>query len=96
MTLRKVDIFARYGGDEFVIALPETGLSQAGKVAERLCQNIAEISLDSSGSPQHLTMSIGLTVAGPDAPELMKLLKQADEALYRAKRKGKNKVEVFC
>jgi len=96
MTLRKVDIFARYAGDEFVIALPETGLSQARKVAERLCQNIAEISLNSSGSPQHLTMSIGLTVAGPDSPDLMKLLKQADEALYQAKRKGKNRVEVFC
>ncbi len=96
MTLRKVDIFARYGGDEFVIALPETGLSQAVKVAERLCQNIAEISLNSSCSPRHLTMSIGLTVTGPDSPDLMKLLKQADEALYQAKRKGKNRVELFC
>jgi diguanylate cyclase (GGDEF)-like protein/PAS domain S-box-containing protein len=95
-TLRKVDIFARYGGEEFVIAFPETGLSQAVKVAERLCQNVSEISLNSSCSPWHLTMSVGLTVTGPDSPDLMKLLKQADEALYEAKSKGKNRVEVFC
>ncbi|MGO9377619.1 MAG: diguanylate cyclase, partial [Dissulfurispiraceae bacterium] len=95
-TLRKVDIFARYGGDEFVIALPETGLSQAVKVAERLCQNVAELSLNSSCSPRHITVSIGLTITGADSADLMKLLKQADEALYQAKRKGKNRVEVFC
>ncbi len=95
VTLRKVDIFARYGGEEFVIAFPETGLSQAVAVAERLCKNIAEISLNPNCSPLHLTMSVGLTVTGPDSLDLMKLLKQADEALYQAKRKGKNRVEVF-
>ena len=77
---------------------PETGVSQAIKVAERLCQNVSEISLNSSCSPRHLnlTMSVGLTVTGPDSSDLMKLLKQADEALYEAKGKGKNRVEVFC
>ncbi len=94
-TLRKVDIFARYGGEEFVIALPETSLEQAVQVAERLGQIIGQIPLSTQDGPLHIHVSIGVTVAGPDSPDLMTLLKQADKALYQAKNSGRNRVEVF-
>ncbi len=93
--LRKVDIFARIGGEEFVIALPETGLEQAVHVAERLRENLAETPIANGGPHLNLTVSIGITVTGQSSPELTTLLKQADTALYKAKEKGRNRVEVF-
>jgi diguanylate cyclase (GGDEF)-like protein/PAS domain S-box-containing protein len=93
--LRKVDIFARYGGEEFVIALPETGLQEALLVADRLRESIASTPMADGGKPLHITVSIGIAVAGPDAADLATLLKQADTALYQAKNNGRNRVEVF-
>ena len=93
--LRKVDIFARIGGEEFVIALPETGLEKALHVAERLRESLAETPIANSGPSLHITVSIGITVTGQSSPELTTLLKQADTALYNAKKRGRNRVEVF-
>jgi diguanylate cyclase (GGDEF)-like protein/PAS domain S-box-containing protein len=93
--LRKVDIFARIGGEEFVIALPETGLEQAVHVAERIRESLAVTPLANGRPPLRITVSIGITVTGQSPPELTTLLKQADTALYNAKRKGRNRVEVF-
>jgi len=93
--LRKVDIFARIGGEEFVIALPETGLEQAVHVAERLRGNLAGTPIANGGPPLNLTVSIGITVTGQSSSDLTTLLKQADTALYNAKRNGRNRVEVF-
>ena len=93
--LRKVDIFARIGGEEFVIALPETGLEQAVHVAERLRGNLAGNPIVNGGPHLNLTVSIGVTVTGQSSPELTTLLKQADTALYKAKEQGRNRVEVF-
>ncbi len=93
--LRKVDIFARIGGDEFVIALPQTGLEQAVHVGERLRENFSGTPIASGGPSLHITVSIGITVTGQGSPELTTLLKQADTALYDAKNKGRNRVEVF-
>ena len=93
--LRKVDIFARIGGEEFIIALPETGLEQAVRVAERLRENLAGNPIANGGPSLNLTVSIGITVTGQSSPELTTLLKQADTALYKAKERGRNRVEVF-
>ncbi len=100
-TLRRIDIFARYGGEEFVIALPETTLEQALQAAERLRQTLGETPINTHGEPLHITVSIGLTVVtghgGLDLSglDLNTLLKQADDALYKAKNNGRNRVEVF-
>ncbi|MFZ5866185.1 MAG: diguanylate cyclase [Thermodesulfobacteriota bacterium] len=94
-SLRQVDIFARYGGEEFVAALPQTDLEQAVQVAERLRHEVAETLLTADSRPVHITLSIGVTVAGPELGNLATLLKNADQALYKAKNNGRNRVEVF-
>ncbi len=95
-TLRRIDIFARYGGEEFVIALPETPLEQALQAAERLRQTLGETPINTQGKPLYMTVSIGLTVVtGRGCLDLNTLLKQADDALYKAKNNGRNRVEVF-
>ena len=94
-TLRQVDIFARFGGEEFIIALPESSEEQALHVAERLRQTVAATPIKSYDPPLHITLSLGVTVSRSDRADLPTLLKQADIALYRAKSKGRNRVEVF-
>lgn len=94
-TLRKVDIFARYGGEEFAIVLPESGLEQALNVAERLRRSVEETQITANNTPVQTTISIGLTVAHPEIADLVTVLKQADEALYQAKNRGRNRVEIF-
>jgi diguanylate cyclase (GGDEF)-like protein len=94
-TLRKVDVFARYGGEEFAVALPETDLEHARQVAERLRHSVAETPMTDRIPPVYITLSIGVTVAGPDSTDLFTLLKHADTALYQAKKNGRNRVEIF-
>ncbi len=90
--LREVDVIGRYGGDEFVALLPETGLSAAGQVAERLRKNIAERTLDTKAGRITVTVSLGIALLddGHLTPE--SLLDQADQALYAAKQNGRNQV----
>lgn len=91
--LRIPDILARFGGEEFVILLPETGLAEAKKVAERL--RAATERQRAGGLPPY-TVSLGVAVAqGGDeqASDLATLLAAADAALYRAKERGRNRVE---
>jgi diguanylate cyclase (GGDEF)-like protein len=91
---RKVDEPARFGGEEFALALPETDIVGAAELGERIRSRIAgkAISLDRGGEKVKLTVSIG--VAGtPDHPrDPHALVEIADQALYRAKREGKNRV----
>jgi len=93
--LRKVDVFARFGGEEFVVALPETDLEKALHVAERLRRQVADTPMTDQATPVRTTVSIGVTVVGREPADLATALKQADDALYRAKRNGRNRVEVF-
>ncbi len=88
--LRAYDAVARYGGDEFVLVLPQAGVWEAHAVAERIRASIAERSFAGSVS---LTLSIGVSglSKGMDADAL---LKAADAALYRAKRAGRNRCEM--
>ncbi|MFZ0528013.1 MAG: PleD family two-component system response regulator [Xanthobacteraceae bacterium] len=93
-SIRGIDLACRYGGEEFVIVMPETDMAVAAMVAERLRRRIAaEAFAIAQGSRQiPVTISIGIAgLRGKDdtAPAL---LKRADQALYRAKRDGRNRV----
>jgi len=91
-TLRRGDIFARWGGEEFVVLLPRSDLEAARKVAEKLRKAIESLKIPEIGN-QKVTASFGVTVIKP-GERLEEAIFRADMALYRAKRKGKNRVEV--
>lgn len=89
--LRNIDSIGRYGGEEFVALLPETTVSEAHAIAERICKGIA------AGVMPDLppyTVSVGVAGASDGHAEAGMLLSKADEALYRAKANGRNRVEV--
>lgn len=93
--LRASDAAARFGGEEFVVLMPETGLDVACEAAERLRAAIAALHVeDGEGRPIALAISIGVTASepgcAPDTPSL--LLSRADRALYQAKAEGRNRV----
>jgi two-component system cell cycle response regulator len=92
-SIRGIDLACRYGGEEFVIVMPETDLAVATMVAERLRRRIAtEPFLIQDGSRKlEVTISIGLSALGKDDTAAT-VLKRADAALYRAKRDGRNRV----
>lgn len=97
--LRAIDIFARYGGEEFIIMLPETSCSGAIQVAERIRANIEKKPLLIDGKIKiNLTISIGLCsekVGGFEDVSIEKLIDRADQALYEAKRTGRNRVCLY-
>lgn len=94
-TLRDSDRVARYGGEEFTFLLPLTRLNQAKQVAERLRQTIANCTVCYEGGElPPVTISIGMSLMLPeDTPET--LLERADQALYKAKQNGRNRVETL-
>ena len=88
--IRNVDVFARWGGEEFIIMCPETDLDSAVNLSEKLRKTIEEISFKEAGK---VTVSFGVT--SYKSKELKKeFIKRADVALYKAKNSGRNKVEV--
>src|SRR6267143_1366845 len=93
--LRDTDFAARYGGDEFVVLLPQTNEPQGAQFAERLRRRLVQVSQD-AGLP--VRGSIGVAAVNADeldsADAAEDLLRRADEALYRAKRSGRDRVEV--
>lgn len=93
--LRKIDLPFRYGGEEFVVLLPGTSEVDAAHTAERLRSVIADCNdlTDAEGQPVPLRVSIGGSVFPDHAGTEEELFAKADAALYRAKRKGKNRVE---
>ncbi|HEY0666115.1 MAG TPA: diguanylate cyclase [Gallionella sp.] len=92
-TLRTVDIIGRIGGEEFAILLPETDRQEAAEVADRLreCVAATEVVLE-AGMPLHFTISVGVTTLTEKDVNLDIMLNQADQALYRAKEGGRNRV----
>ncbi len=94
--VREIDILGRIGGEEFAILMPETGVEQAILAADRLRGAIAESRVPIElldGGELHVTVSVGVAELGPD-DDLTELMKLADNALYRAKSVGRNRVEV--
>lgn len=94
-TLRCVDIVGRYGGEEFIILLPETPITKAYITAERLRKSIAEAVTPSDQGDIRVTASLGISTKTEAVENLDTLLVQADRALYHAKGRGRNKV-VIC
>lgn len=92
-TLRTSDISGRLGGEEFAAVLPDTNLEQAQQLAERLRSKIEEISIDTDQGPVHCSASFGVAQANAE-DSFHTLLKRADDAMYRAKAEGRNRVEV--
>jgi diguanylate cyclase (GGDEF)-like protein len=90
--VREIDTAARWGGEEFALILPGTDLEGAAQVAERIRAALAEreiLSVD--GAPLHVTASFGVAASNPTTT-VQQLVEAADEALYRAKRAGKDRV----
>ena len=94
--LRDADIIGRYGGEEFAIVMPETILQDAREAAERLRLAVAEIVLPvGDGIEISLTTSLGVAVNTGNIKTLAELLECADQALYTAKRAGRDQVVVY-
>lgn len=94
-SLRKGDSAYRYGGEEFLILLPEQTLESAGAAAERLRRGVEELALphEAKTPPGVVTVSVGLAALSPgEKKSFEELLKEADEALYAAKEAGRNRV----
>lgn len=88
--LRRPDQLARFGGEEFVLLLPETSQEEAVTVAERI---LAKVAAPQEGLPP-ITVSIGVATNRPDEEQIDALLARADKALYKAKDEGRNRIEV--
>ena len=92
-SIRGIDLACRYGGEEFVVLMPDTDLTVAAVVAERLRRRIASqpFAIEQGARHVEVTASIGIAAFGQgDTPGAV--IKRADRALYRAKREGRNRV----
>ncbi len=92
--LRCTDLFARWGGDEFVALLPETDLLTAAAIAERLRLAVGEPSPRLPAGLPPITVSIGVAAVAPGCEGVDELIAQADQALYTAKNAGRNRTRV--
>lgn len=95
-SVRKIDVAGRYGGEEFLVILPQTGMVTAFDVAERIRKSVAESSArDENDGAAAFTVTIGLASwPHPDIKSKAALLQAADKAMYDGKGKGKNRVEI--
>lgn len=92
--IREVDLAARYGGEEFAVVLPYTDVGEARAVAERILGEIRNCSFSEGPSrlSERKTASLGIACYPKDGETVSEIIQRADEALYRAKRSGKNQI----
>jgi two-component system cell cycle response regulator len=93
-SIRGIDLACRYGGEEFVVVMPDTDLGVATLVAERIRRRIAgePFPIERGGRSIEVTISVGIAARTGPQDNASQMLKRADEALYRAKRDGRNRV----
>jgi diguanylate cyclase (GGDEF)-like protein len=90
--VRRIDTPARYGGDEFVVLLPETDPTGAFVLAEKIRQEVAELAFNGSERDVRTSLSIGVVAYPDDGKTADELMISADQAMYASKRQGKNRV----
>lgn len=93
--LRYTDVLARYGGDEFIVLLPETPPKGALEVASRIRDAVAGVPLELEGKPVSSSVSVGVAAHPADGNTLDALVARADRAMYQAKKAGRNRVVEF-
>lgn len=91
--IREVDFVARFGGEEFLLVLVDSALENAARAMERVRQGIEEFSFGDMAPGLGITVSLGVT-AYHNGENIDKLISRADEALYQAKKDGRNRVVV--
>ncbi|MBP0439138.1 GGDEF domain-containing protein [Tianweitania sediminis] len=91
---RSGDLIARFGGEEIVVGLPQTGLSEAAVLAERIRAYVADSVFYGDTESGRVTVSIGVAMHQGSGITMQRLFKAADEALYQAKGRGRNRVEL--
>ena len=97
LQVRDVDMLARYGGDEFIILLPQTDAQQAFIIAERIRESVASVRVDNENSPFIVTLSIGVAeiINSPQDGTIEDVIRRADHALYQAKKNGRNHTIIY-
>jgi len=93
-SVREIDLVGRYGGEEILILLPETELIPTVKIAERICSAVARTPIKASQQEISVTVSIGVAVKDENTVDLETLIARADQAMYIAKHKGRNRVAI--
>ncbi len=93
--IRAIDIASRYGGEEIVVVLPETGKAEAFVVGERIREKVENIKLNYKDQIISLTISGGIATLPIDATDTKSLIKNSDIAVYKAKEAGKNNVVIY-
>jgi len=92
--LREFDLVGRYGGEEFVVLLPEADLSAAGEVAERVRSSVAALRVQTDQGETGITVSIGVCAKQSQLLDLDSLIDRAGQALHRSKQMGRNRVVI--
>lgn len=93
-TLRASDVRCRWGGEEFLLVLPDSSVERAQRAAENLRLRIASTTVAAGNQIVHVTASIGLTLSERGETDLQQLMTRADRALYEAKRMGRNRTSL--
>ncbi len=96
--IRGVDLVARFGGEEFFVAMPDVDMHAAAQAAERIRRAVedAPVILPVGGGEVHVTVSIGVAIATAGDTDAEAIIKRADSALYASKEAGRNRVSFFA
>jgi diguanylate cyclase (GGDEF)-like protein len=94
-SVREIDLAARYGGEEFALLLEDSKREGGRKMAERARRAVEALELDHEGQRVSVTMSLGLAVFPDDGKEIPTLIQRSDQALYQAKRQGRNRTVAW-
>ena len=93
--IREIDFFARYGGEEFIIILPDSDINGAVETAKRIQRSLTKNCIAFEGKDVCVTVSIGICPANDKHTNFEQLIKDADLAMYKAKKNGRNRIEVI-